>query len=96
MQVSLCLSEVKKDNMFTKAGKVAGMRQVVRGIKANRIRCVLVAQDADEHIKTEITALCAANSIAVEQVQSKKELGENMGLDVDCAVVGILKDEITG
>ena len=75
--------------------KVAGIRQVVRGIKSDRIRCVLVATDADEHIKTELTSLCSSNAIELRYVLNKKELGKRLDLDVDCAVVGILKD-ITG
>lgn len=77
------------------AGKVAGIRQVVRGIRSDRIRCVLVALDADEHIKTELTTLCDLKSIQLKFVLNKKELGKRLGLDVDCAAAGILK-EITG
>lgn len=77
------------------ANKVAGIRQVVRGIKSDRIRCVLVATDADEHIKTQLTALCNPKGLPLKFVLNKKELGKRLGLDVDCAVVGILKD-ITG
>lgn len=77
------------------ANKVAGMRQVVRGIKAGQIRCVLVASDADEHIKTELQRLCTPKNIQLRLVLTKKELGEKLGLDVDCAVVGI-KNDIKG
>ena len=76
-------------------GKVAGIRQVVRGIKSDRIRCVLVATDADEHIKTQLMAICTPKGLSLKFVLNKKELGKRLGLDVDCAVVGILKD-ITG
>lgn len=80
------------DKIVNGGDKVAGMRQVVRGIRADRIRCVLVASDADEHIKRELTALCGSADIELKYVLTKKELGKSLGLDVDCAAAGILKD----
>ena len=72
--------------------KVAGYREVVRGIRANRIRCVAVAGNADKHMKRELVAMCKQNGINVIFRYSKEELGSALGLDVACATVGFLKE----
>lgn len=70
--------------------KVIGLRQVMRGFRDGRIRCVLVAADAEEHIKLELEKHCVANGVKLVSVPSKHELGQAAGIDVDCAVVGII------
>jgi len=72
-------------------GRVAGIRQVIRGIRKGQIRCVLTASDADEDIKRELSQLCLASGVELRFVLNKKELGNTLGLQVDCAAVGILK-----
>lgn len=70
---------------------VAGYRQVVRGILANRIWCVAVARNADKQIKRELAVLCKQNGVSLKSVPSKEELGSKLGLEVACATVGFLK-----
>ena len=67
---------------------VAGYRRTVRGIRADRIRCVLVARDTDEHISKEIKRLCEERNIPYRITGTKREMGEKLGLDVGCAVCG--------
>lgn len=71
---------------------VAGYREVVRGIRANRIGCVAVAGNADRHIKRELVTMCKQNGINVIFRYSKEELGSALELDVACATVGFLKE----
>ena len=73
------------------ADKVIGLRQVNRGIGDDAIRCVLIAADTEERIRRELTALCRLRGVPVRFVSSKEELGKAVGIDVDCATVGILK-----
>ena len=67
--------------------KVIGLRQVMRGFRDGRIRCVL----ADGHILRELKSQCALYGVELIMLPSKTELGREVGIDVDCAVVGILK-----
>lgn len=67
---------------------VAGYRRTVRGLRANRIRCVLIARDADDHIASEIKRLCSEKNIPFRVASSKREMGEKLFLDVGCAVCG--------
>lgn len=71
--------------------KVIGIRQVVRGISDKQIRCVLLATNTDEDIKREIVNLCKTNNVPILFTPSKEELGKEVGIDVNCATVGLLE-----
>ena len=72
--------EIPRDRM------VAGYRRTVRGIRADRIRCVLIARDADDCIVDDVRRLCDEKKIPYRFVCGKKELGERLCPDVPCAV----------
>lgn len=74
------------------AKHVAGYREVVRGIRSNRIRCVAVAKNADKHIIRELITTCKQNGIQIIFRYNKEEMGIALGLDVACATVGFLKE----
>ena len=65
---------------------VAGYRRTVRGIRADRIRCVLIARDADDCIVEDVRRLCNEKKIPYRFVCGKKEMGERLRLEVPCAV----------
>lgn len=81
----------KANNNYSGLAFVAGLRQVVKGLKENRITRVTVALNADENIKNQISEMCQNNKIPVSYVRSKEELGREMGLEVGCSVTGELK-----
>lgn len=70
---------------------VAGIKQVIRGVKENRIISVTLALNADEFIKNQISTLCIEKAIPLSYARSKEELGRQAGIEVSCAVTGILK-----
>lgn len=71
--------------------KVIGLRQVNRGIKDDQIRCVLIAEDTEPHIRQELLSTCRKARIPIKKFASKEEMGKMLGIDVACATVGILK-----
>ncbi|HQC54452.1 MAG TPA: ribosomal L7Ae/L30e/S12e/Gadd45 family protein [Clostridia bacterium] len=71
--------------------QVAGLRQVIKGIKEQKISAVILALNADEHILTQVKQICTQNEIPLSFTRSKEELGVSLGLEVPCAVVGVLK-----
>ena len=71
--------------------QVAGLRQVIKNIKEHKIQSVVLALNADEHIQTQVKQICTQSEIPLSYTRSKEELGASLGLDVPCAVVGILK-----
>lgn len=76
---------------WLKRAHVAGYREVVRGIYADRIGCVAIAWNTERHIKRELEALCKSHGVSYVKACSKEKLGSELGLDVACATVGLLK-----
>lgn len=70
---------------------VAGLREVTRGIKENRIKSVTIALNADVKLKNQLSSICLLNKIPMSYIRSKEELGQIMGLEVSCSVTGELK-----
>lgn len=70
--------------------KVIGSRQIMRGFRDGQIRCVLIAEDAEEHIKLELVSQCRLAGVEAVFVPSKEELGRAAGIDVASAAVGII------
>ncbi len=98
MRVILCRKMCRKEPMkpsiitLLSEDKVIGLRQVNRGIKDNQIRCVLIADDTDSNIRLQLMKTCREANVLVTRVRSKEELGKALGIEVDCATVGILKE----
>jgi ribosomal protein L7Ae-like RNA K-turn-binding protein len=74
-----------------KGEKVAGLRQVLRGIAKNQIASVILSKNAELNIKKQVADLCRAKDIPFQIALSKEVMGFELGLEVPCAVVGILK-----
>ncbi|MDR3185749.1 MAG: ribosomal L7Ae/L30e/S12e/Gadd45 family protein [Christensenellaceae bacterium] len=68
--------------------KVCGLKQVIRGIQAKQINCVLIARNSDIEIKNQIVDLCSLHSIKIFYCEAREELGKELGLQVGCSVVG--------
>lgn len=69
--------------------KVVGMKQVLKSIENATIKCVIVADDADDFIKNQIIACAEENGVKVTSVSSKEMLGKICGIDVSASVVGL-------
>ncbi len=67
------------------------MKAVVSG-KADK---VIVAMDADAHIREEILVLCKTHGVRVQAYQSKKTLGRRCGIDRHAAAIAVLKETKT-
>ncbi|MEG2456620.1 MAG: ribosomal L7Ae/L30e/S12e/Gadd45 family protein [Clostridia bacterium] len=69
--------------------KVVGMKQVLKGIENSTIKCVIVADDADDFIKNQVVACANQYKVKIENVSSKEALGKVCNIDVGAAVVGL-------
>ena len=74
---------------ITTTAKVVGLRQVRRALPEGGIKTVILAQDADMHVRSEVTMLCDAYGVRLEVFASKQELGRLCSIEVGCAVVGL-------
>ena len=62
--------------------KYVGVKQVLKGVKEEKIKKVYVADDVQTHITAELLNLCKEKNIEVIHVSGKAELGKKAGIDV--------------
>ncbi len=79
--------------MLKNLDKLVGCRQVLRGLSEDTIRCVVVAEDADDRIKDVLVKAAAINGVQLIYAPSMEWLGRNAGIDVGAATVGFVKSE---
>lgn len=73
--------------------RVVGLREVRKAINNNHLRCVMIAMDTDELIKTQLISMCEQRQLPLEFFSSKDDMGKLLGIDVACSVLGIRKSE---
>ena len=78
-----------------KQRRVAGVRQVMKGIGEGNLLRVYLALDASPMLQAQVRAAANERQLAVETVSSMEELGQMCRLDVPCAVAAIKKEENT-
>ncbi|MDR1939996.1 MAG: ribosomal L7Ae/L30e/S12e/Gadd45 family protein [Clostridiales bacterium] len=78
-------------DLLKNASLLVGCKQVERGIVRGVFRCVVVASDTDEHIRSRIAALCAKHQAEFVDGPSMRELGCLCGIKVGASAAGVLK-----
>lgn len=73
--------------------KVVGLKQTRRALEEGKLECLYVALDADTKVVGQLKQLCEQQGIAVQMIESMKQLGKAAGIDVGASVVGILADK---
>jgi large subunit ribosomal protein L7A len=72
--------------------RLAGLKQVVRALEEGRAAAVVLADDAEDHIRRRIVSLCQAQGVTCHDGPTMGELGRLCRLDVGAAVACALKD----
>ncbi|WP_340082854.1 50S ribosomal protein L7ae-like protein [Terribacillus sp. FSL K6-0262] len=72
-------------------GIVIGTKQTLKAMKQGQVKTVVIADDAAEHITSQVRKLAEELGIPAIQVDSMKRLGEACGIDVGTATVAIRK-----
>lgn len=76
------------------SAKVVGMRETLRGLVDGTIRCVIVAVDCDDEVRATVRENAKIHNVPIHYFsEGKKKLGALCGIEVSCAVVGILKTD---
>ncbi|QXE01848.1 LSU ribosomal protein L7AE [Terribacillus aidingensis] len=70
-------------------GIVIGTKQTLKAMKQAKVETVVIANDAAEHITSQVRKLAEELGIPVIQVDSMKRLGEACGIDVGTATLAI-------
>lgn len=73
------------------AGRCIGYKQTKKALENNQASLVYLANDCDRKIQREISNVCAFKKVGLCTDYSKKELGKLCGIDVDAALVAVLK-----
>ena len=97
LDISLCWLIPAKQRYFVmdslrSVPHAAGTRQTERAVEAGTAAYVLLAQDAEERVKSRISALCAVYGVEVKRADSMKELGRLCGIAVGCAACAVLNN----
>lgn len=66
-----------------------GTKQMLKALKNNEAKEVIIAIDADWHVTNKILEAAREKSIPVIEVESMKKLGIACGIDVGTATVAI-------
>lgn len=72
--------------------KVVGVKQTIKAIKAETVKTVYIAKDADDKFIQPVKLLVEEGSLELVYVDSMKELGKLCGIDVGAATAAVLKD----
>jgi len=72
------------------ANVIIGTKQTVRALKSGQVQEVIVAKDADPHIKDSIIQTAKTMDVPITVVDSMKKLGKACGIDVGAATVAII------
>ena len=71
---------------------VVGLKQVLRGLDADRLSAVYLADDAEEHIRSRVSERCRMRNVPVIAAESMSVLGCAAGIDIGAAVAGVVRD----
>lgn len=87
----MCRDNFDVVSMLKRSPKLVGLKQVLSSVGSGKLRCVVLAPDADPDIRGKVLTACIRHSVEVINYASKAELGKLCGIEVACATVGILK-----
>ncbi len=77
--------------VFKGSNKAIGIKQTMKAVENRTAAKVFIAKDADEKITGSLKELCRANEIEVIYVDTMKQLGKAVGIEVGASTACILK-----
>ena len=79
------LEELKKCN------RAVGIKQTLKAVENDSAKVVFIAKDADEKVIGSLKALCLTKAVELEFVDTMKQLGKAVGIEVGASAVCMLK-----
>ena len=76
-----------------KQRRVAGVRQVMKGIGEGNLLRVYLALDASPMLQAQVRAAANERQLPLDTVASMEELGQMCAIDVPCAVAALKKQD---
>ncbi|HHV19908.1 MAG TPA: 50S ribosomal protein L7Ae-like protein [Thermoanaerobacterales bacterium] len=78
------------DKLKKASKKIIGTKQTLKAIDKDQVSMVFIAQDAEEHVVSQIKEMCREKGIETVAVSTMKELGDACGIQVGAASAAIL------
>jgi large subunit ribosomal protein L7A len=78
-------------DILKNGSKAIGIKQTLKAVENNTAKVVFIAMDADEKITGSLKELCLSNNVALEYVDTMKQLGKAVGIEVGASAVCLLK-----
>jgi large subunit ribosomal protein L7A len=75
------------------SSKAIGIKQTLKAVESKTAVKVFIAKDADEKITGNLKELCRANEIEIVYVDTMKQLGKTVGIEVGASAACILRQE---
>ncbi|MDD4569179.1 MAG: ribosomal L7Ae/L30e/S12e/Gadd45 family protein [Tepidanaerobacteraceae bacterium] len=70
--------------------KIIGTKQTLKVLERDQVCMVFIAQDADEHVVSDLKEICQKKGVDTVAVNTMKELGDACGIQVGAASAAIL------
>ena len=74
--------------------KAVGIKQSLKAVANGNAKVVFIAKDADEKITGSLKELCRTNGIQIEYVDTMKQLGKAVGIEVGASAACVLREEV--
>lgn len=87
----LTKDEIILQNVKAVKDKQIGFKQFARLAKEGNAKTAILAKDADLAFKEKAEQIAKECGVEVQYVNSKKSLGVASGIDVDAAIITIIK-----
>ena len=78
------------DKLKKAPNKIIGTKQTLKAIDKDQVSMVFIAQDAEEHVISELKDICLEKGVETVAVSTMKELGDACGIQVGAASAAIL------
>ncbi len=73
------------------SNRTIGVKQTLKAVENDAAKLVFIAKDADEKVTASLKELCISNNVALEYVETMKQLGKAVGIEVGASAVCLLK-----
>ena len=70
--------------------KIIGAKQTLRALKNNELKRCVIAKDIDSALFAKLYGEIADKNIPIQFAPTMTQLGEIAGIDVGCAIIGIM------
>jgi large subunit ribosomal protein L7A len=76
---------------FNKQHYVIGLKQTLKALNKDQVTSLIIAEDVEVHLLTRVLSQINHKPIPVSFFESKKALGEYVGINVSATIVALLK-----